>query len=373
MVMTPDKEEVKTKLKEPQLTSLHESVWWEEDDPRWKIANGSRLLPKKNVYYQPVNLAIDSYIFVFTGWRGGGKTTTMTTKGLQAQYMFNMRLIANYPIEYRLNMVNGSSKIIKAEPLDLYRLLCFDADYKNCLILLDESPDIISHMAATTWKNRLMNVWIRQLRKNRNSLMCSAQQFELLDKSFRWQTDIIVHCEDASRKYGDPSLARGEVVELEVLDNSGMWTGHTYMEEEAYNRSHGNYKSVADTDVIYPRILWGDGEHQPVFDTYHQLDIWESLRKVDMNIGKYSIGDPKIEDASKEAYETAAEKVADILNSGKPFYNQKDFFREMGEDLTVKDKNKIGSMLADAGVIVKQTTGGKRFYDFSNFDIKKFI
>ena len=38
--------------------------------------------------------------------------------------------------------------------------------------------------------------------KNHNSLMLGAQNFNLIDKSMRWQVDVIIECEDASRKYG---------------------------------------------------------------------------------------------------------------------------------------------------------------------------
>lgn len=366
MVMTPEKIE-----QELQLKSLHESIWWEEDDPRWLIGKENKLQRRKvPEFFQKVDLGMDSYIIVFTGWRGSGKSTSMTAKGLQAQYMYNMRLVANFPIEYRLNRIDGTSSIIKAEPLDLYKLLCFDKEYQNCLILIDESPDIISHMAASTWKNRLLNIFVRQLRKNRNSLFLGAQQFELIDKSMRWQTDIIVHCEDASRKYGDPTLARGEVVELEVLDNSGMWTGHTWEQEQNYNYAKGVYKRPGEIDVVYPRVLWGDENHKGVFDTYHDFDIWESLRKVDMNIGSYEIGDAREADATKEAYEKVVEKVSGILNSGNTEYKQRDFYAEL--DLKPKDKAQISKMLADSGVTARQT-GRSWVFNFRDFDIKRFV
>ena len=354
----------KPEQKELQIKTLHESVWWEVDDPRWNLGKNNKRT-KDYQFYQAVNLATDSYIIIFTGWRGGGKTTTMTAKALQAQYMFNMRLISNYPIEYMLNRRDGTSQLIKAEPLDLYKLLCFDADYTNCLIIIDEAPDIISHMAATTWKNRLLNVFVRQLRKNHNSLFIGAQQFELLDKSFRWQTDIIVHCEDASRKYGDMSLARGEVVELEVLDNSGMWTGHTWEEEQAFNRAHGNYKK-GEYDVVYPRILWGDDEHKPVFDTYFQQDIWESLKKVDMNIEKYSVGDPKKEDAAEQRKEAAMVKIQNTLTSKATRIMCTDLYEGMAQN----EKADIGRLLLKCGAKKRHSRNGD-YYELTELDINK--
>jgi hypothetical protein len=45
-------------------------------------------------------------------------------------------------------------------------------------------------MSAMTWKNRLLNIFIRQLRKNHNSLFLAAQDFMLIDKSMLWQIDV---------------------------------------------------------------------------------------------------------------------------------------------------------------------------------------
>jgi hypothetical protein len=368
------------------LKNIHESVFWEEDDHKWNMTGlgESNLLDNdcecgfpSNIWqsqgFHPVRLDVDSYIFSFNGWRGSGKTTSLTYFAMRANYLYNMRLISNYPIEYRLVRINGTSKIIKSELLDLYKLLCFDADYKNCLILIDEAPDIISHMASTSWKNRLVNIFIRQLRKNRNSLMVSAQQFELLDKSFRWQTDVLINCEDLSRKYGIEGMPRGATILLNVLDHSGCWTGRSWEEEIEYNKAHGIYKDIGEKMELAPMVLWGDDSHKPVFDTYYQQDIWESLKKVDMNLQSFQVGKKEIESPEDlTTFSVAVNFIENLKSSDNKRVKTTDFFAHLGP-ITAREKDFIGKKLSSSDVRVIQEASGKRFYDFTDFDLNKFV
>ena len=59
---------------------------------------------------------------------------------------------------------------LKSEPLDFVKLLSFNADYKNTLIVIDEAPDLISNMLSMSIKNRMISMFTRQLRKNHNSI-----------------------------------------------------------------------------------------------------------------------------------------------------------------------------------------------------------
>ena len=48
-----------------------------------------------------INLAVDSFIFAFTGRRGAGKTTSMTDEAAKSSVIYpTMRLLSNYPIEF---------------------------------------------------------------------------------------------------------------------------------------------------------------------------------------------------------------------------------------------------------------------------------
>ncbi len=367
MVTTETKPEQETEcappIKELAPTVLNECIFWDKDDPRWTLSGYGETAPPVTKGHS-LDLSQDSYIWVFTGWRGSGKTTAMTFFGAKGAYLYNSRLISNYPIEFLLIDSYGGCRHIKAEPLDLYKLLCFDTDYRNCLILIDESPDIISHMASMTWKNRLLNVFVRQLRKNHNSLFLGAQQIELLDKSFRWQTDIIVHCKDASRMYAN-GLERGECILIELLDNSGMWTGKTFQEREAYARYHPG-EEIGERRQLWPRCMWGDKNHKPVYDTYYQQDIWESLKKVDMKLQTYQVGS---KDALDESYLDRAQQVIEAAQTiGK--VKTREFYESMGE-ITKAQKDDIGRRLNKAGV----RRGGDRNASifFEDFEIDKFM
>lgn len=380
----------KPKVEEKPIKVLHESCFWDEDDPRWMWMNGTdtptSTISTHNMVneYHDICLDVDSYIFVFTGRRGGGKTTSMTDEAAKAAIIYpKMRLLSNYPIEFMVRYLDGHTRHIKSEDLDLFKLLCFDDDYINCLICIDEAPDIISHMAAMTWKNRLLNIFIRQLRKNRNSLMLGAQNFNLIDKSMRWQVDVLVECEDASRKFGWPANTRGELILQRWLDNSGMWTGNTWQEQQNYNRMRGipNGDEVGEDRELYPRFLWSDdkdGGHKAVFDTYFQQDIWESLRKVDMHLDSYQVGDKTAPEdkADQEDGSTpfmrAASSLRGLLDAGAVKIPQAQFWRSVG-DIDNGAKQSLSKKLAKCGLISAGKENYQLMYDLSSFDIDAFL
>lgn len=333
-----------------------------------------------------IRLDRDSYIILFEGRRGGGKTTAMTFMVMRAVALYNMRVIANYPIEFMLRRHRPDGKTylqhVKAEPLDFYKLICFDEDYKNVLICIDEAPDIISHMAALTWRNRLVAAFTRQLRKNYSSLFLAAQDFELIDKSMRWQVDVIIKCKDACRTLGDnSSLDPGEMLWLNWYDNSGQWTGET-TEDIIRRNQHSRVRQYVDPCMchmeLFPRIMWGDDEHMPVFDSWYQIDILDSLRKVDLKMSSIKVGDKT--DAgdgdrypvSAKALKAALESIETVLKEYPDIPNiyQKYFYQSLG-GLTERDKNNLGRKLSDFNV-ERGGEGAKRWYGFASFDIEGF-
>ena len=360
-------------VKELPVRTIHESVFWEEDDPRWTMTGlGSPQFAGEGSHI--LDMGVDSYIWAFTGGRGAGKTTLMTFFSMKVNWLYGYRIIANYPIEYILATIDGKKKRIQAEPLDLYRLLCFDSDYHDCLILIDEAPDIISHMSSQSWKNRLLNIFIRQLRKNHNSLFLGAQQFEIIDKSMRWQTDILAQCEDASRKYGWAPSERGKVILCHLLDNSSMWLGETWEQEQARIRATGHYEEVGERLEIFPRGLWAPNGCKPVFDSYYQQDVWESLKKVDMKLMTYEVGQREAEvDLEKTEWLQRAAPVVTAVCGGDQLVSQtKQFFASVGA-LTTKEKDALSKRLNEFNVRVGQDGTGKRYYDFTDFDLFGFL
>jgi len=336
---------------------IHESLFWDDGDPRHSLLNKDLEKGNKKKDTQIVDLRHDAYIIVFTGPRGSGKSLSMTGYAMKAVYLYNMRLVSNYPIEFSIQWLNGTITHHKSEPLDLYKLLCFDKEYRHCLILIDEAPDIISHMASMTWKNRLLNIFVRQLRKNMNTLVLGAQQFTLIDKSMRWQTDIIVKCKDSYRTYGaSQGLERGASILVDMYDNSGQWTGDgKYIEFD----QQLDFIDPDDSGQVKGAFVWG------AYDTNHLQDVFESLKKVDMNLGTYKVGAPETEEES-DYYERARDII--MVADGKVLSTE--LYDSIGEG-TEAEKQKVGSWLRKSGV--RNSGSGDRFKDFTNFDREKFL
>lgn len=331
---------------ETKIKSVHESIFAEAPDPLSR--------PEDQQY---IDMASDAYIWIFTGPRGAGKTLAMSYFAVKARFLYGMRLVSNFPLAFNLIRIDGTSEFYEAEPLDLYKLLCFDSDYHHCLVLMDEAPDIISHMASMTWKNRLLNVFVRQLRKNMNSLFLGAQQFTLIDKSMRWQTDVICRCQDAFRKYGGSrGLVRGACILLDIYDNSGQWTGQ--MKTIAHDGQLAFIKPDDSLELV-GRTMWG------VFDTHYQQDVFESLKRVDMKLDTYQIGGAPV-DADKMI--KCAELISAIKEDGG-----KVLTTELWDSLNVtkSEKNKMGEAWRHCGV--KRVGGSGKFYDVSEFDIDAFL
>jgi hypothetical protein len=322
----------------------------------------------------------DSYIILFEGRRGAGKTTLMS-------YMISMALAegrkvySNYPVEFMLRTIDkyGKSYIkkVSTDPLDFEKLLLFDDIYQNAIIAIDEAPEVISNMASMSWRNRLIGAFTRQIRKLNVSVFLAAQDFQLIDKSIRWQVDTIVKCQDAEKFTGqNGSLERGEVIWSKWYDQSGAWTGETT--EDRYHK--GEDPCVVGYE-FYPRFLFGDKTHQAVFNSWQHLDILESLRKVDLKLTSIKIRDKTGEaeqmstqyPVSTSALKSALRSIEFVFEQRpeEPNIFQKSFFDSLG-GLTDADKNNLGKVLSRFNVERGTDGSNKRFYSFSSFDVPGF-
>lgn len=327
--------------------------------------------------YWDINLQRKSWVWCFIKRRGGGKTTALSYFAAQEMALHNMRCVANYPLEFIYAPNNRPPYRLCAEPLDFYKLMVKDNAYENCLILLDEAPDIISHLAAITWKNRLLNVFTRAIRHNRNSLFMAAQEFEEIDKGMRRQTDILIECEDAATKYGEHDYPDGSLVLLRFLDRSGQWTSKSYEEEIEYNKAHGIFEDVGTTYSLYPSTMWGDESHKPVYDSWYKFDVFETLRKVDLKLSSYKISEQGNDEADKypvtnDKLKSALEMIETVCKerSDSPAIYQKEYYQSLG-GITDTDKNNLGKVLSRFGV-ERGGDGAKRWYSFKDFDIESF-
>ena len=353
--------------KEKPLKVIHESLFWAEDSPLHTLIGEKRARQNGEGTYS-IDLEADSFIWCFNGGRGAGKSTLMTLFAMWANWQYGFRIIANFEIEYILQRLH-SREHIKAEPLDLYRLFCFEHDYDNCLILIDEAPDIISHMAAQTWKNRLLNVFVRQIRKNHNNLFLGAQYFELIDKSMRQQVDIRFDCEDASRKYGWGKQYRGMCFLSRIIDQSGLWTGEPYERALIRMKESGDYDvDPAEKIEVFPRFLWADtleNPGKPVFDSYTEFDVWESLRRVDMKLQTYAVGDAKRQEAP-EYLKIAVPILEQAMSEGAVV--KTDLYRVF--NVQGGEKTNLAHRLHACGV---RSFNNNKKMDFSNFSLEEFM
>lgn len=369
----------KTKCKpaiEKELPIYDERLFQDSDEQHFSKA--------KEVH--TLDPAVDPYIIAFTGRRGGGKTTAMTFYALMNVRHYNPRILSNYEIECQLRRFrpDGQSYLqhVKSEPLDFEKLMVGDNDYHDCLILIDEAPDIISHMASQSWRNRLVAAFTRQIRKNNITLLLASQSFDLIDKSVRWQTDIEIDCTDAARSLGDNAdCERGEVIWLKFYDHSGIWTGET-TEERRFKHEDQCVMRVQ----LYPRFMFGDDGHKPAFDSWATIDILDSLRRVDLKLSKITIGDKGVKsDAALEfpadKYPVSIKILKSMLSSIEavmeihpetPFIYQTEFNNSLGP-VTAADKNNTGKVLTVFDVERgRDNSNGKRYYGFEAFNIIGF-
>jgi hypothetical protein len=342
------------------LTVIGEQYFMDEDEPTTNSG-----------ITHDIKLDSESYIFAFTGRRGGGKTTSMSYHAAKCMTLFNQRILSNYPIQFMFRRSDGRCYPLKSEALDLYKLLCFDNDYKNCVICIDEAPDIVSHMASMTWKNRLLNIFVRELRKNRNTLMLAAQDFMLLDKSMRWQVDVIVECEDAYRKYG-PSFQKGALILERWKDSSGMWTGEPW--EQALKRAnarglYGDEGDWCEDCELISTPMWGQpGKTLPLFDTYYQQDIWESLKKVDMHLSSYSVGDQsegQQQQGADNPFTLAASLIQSVKENSNGIIPSTHFYGAI-PGITKVQKDKLSKAIAKLPGIDKKKNKNAWQLDFSH-------
>jgi len=329
-----------------EVPLLAEEIFWSEDDPRWG-GNGNSGGNGPN-YGRIIDLENDSYIWCFSGPRGAGKTSYMTYIAEKAAYMYDKRIISNYPIKFKVRYQNGEIKLFESETLEMAKLLMFDESYQGCIMVLDEAPQVINRLATMTWKNRLLDLWIQQIRKNKDSLLYATQNEGWVDNELRWQTDILARCRDASRRYPEAGHERGSIVLVDLIDKSGQWTGYSYDERPR----------IVKSKRVITKMIWG------TFDTYHQNDILESLRRVKLSPGEYQIGE---EGPAFDYMGRCSPYMQQVLDAGGRVLKTV-FFNSLG--LNSKEKDDMGKRLRYAGVT--DTGHGRDTYSFGNFDWDRF-
>jgi len=346
-------------VKLTKIPTLHEMAFRDANDPIRHAMEESSGSPGSfgssgyDRHSKSVDLSQDSFIFVFTGSRGSGKSEVMTMMACKAWFIYHARIIANYPIMFRAVDRHGKSTIVKSEPVDFYKLIMHDSSYHNAIICLDEAPILLSHMSSMSLKNRLFDLWVQQLRKNRNSLFMCAQSISWLDKGARMQTDVEVECIDLTMLYPEMEQPRGAVIGTRYYDESGRWAGH-----------QGKMAAQLEWKC---KVLWGDPKEgiKPVYDTYQFFDPSPAFYKIDRELSMKAMASNTghKDEETWQLVEEARELAFRTKISGDKILCD-EFYAEL-QTVDKKIKDKISKWLADRGAKVKQRHDGKRMYDFS--------
>jgi hypothetical protein len=309
-----------------------------------------------------LNLDDDSFVICETGPRGAGKTTKLTWHAEKCVYLYGSRIISNYPIKFNIRYeTHGNSEIThhEAEMLDISKLLNMDEDYRKCIIVLAEAPQIINRLATMSWKNRLVNIFIQQLRHNESSLIYDSQNEKWVDGELQWQTDIVEYCRDASRRYPRAGYARGSMILYDMIDKSGLWTGYSYDERPR----------TAHSGTLLSQAIWG------TFGTHYIHDVFQSLKGAHVNVDKYEVHagqeipeDEQIPESRRNLYRNAVNTVSSAFRAGK--VEIKKMYQSMGE-ISKKEKDIVGAALHAAGTEFTGHGGNK--LDFTNFDMAAFM
>ncbi len=340
-------------LKQPEkeLKTLPESIFNDEIAPNINSFYRKR---KVSGSVSIMDLALDSYVIGCCGHRGAGKNIWMSYLALKGAWLYKKRLLTNFPLGVVIKDRYGKFHRLEAEPLDIARMLEFDNEYDNCIIAMQEAPTIINRMAAATWKNRLLNLWLQEIRHSHSSLIYESQNEFWVDGELQWQTDVLNYASDASRRYPEAGLKRGGVVFGRFKDKSGMWTGFPFDERPVFYQKRLNAIPIWDT-----------------YDTYYTGDIWESLKKVDLKLAKYHIDHS---DRQEATYKDVALQVIDSLLLGDDkTIPRRDFYQIVPLE-NEADKHNLANDLARAGVVKGEWDSDSDAYllDFTNFDREKY-
>lgn len=301
-----------------------------------------------------LDMSKESWVWCFTGPKRAGKTSYMTYLAEKCAYLYGKRIISNYPIAFTIRYQDGTCRKFVSEKMDIGKMLTQDADYRGCLLVLDEAPRIINRLATMTWKNRLIDMWLQQIGHDEVSLLYASQNEELdrgwVDGALRFQTDILVRCRDASRRYPRAGYERGAMVLADLLDKSGQWTGYSYYERPRVFKRR-----------ILTKLIWN------TFDTHEHIDVMESLSRVKINAPTYEIG--QAQEAAPPAFLENARSIIDTVNGGRIETTR---FYDMIGDLTDSQKKQMAHRIRAAGAKIGIGHAGGKI-DFANFNMEKFL
>jgi len=260
--------------------------------------------------YNYRNLRNRSLVIGFVGPRGSGKSVG-AARTVILDYMLKGKTVwSNMEIGF-FNHANGSSAAKKSQSLDRLTLGELDEVYNNGIIYVDEVNLMMEARRSMSQENLMFSYILQQLRKRRLTIIWSAQSEMHCDDRLRFQTDIIISCNDLS--ITNPKCEIGSLSKWKAYDFSGIVKGKT----------HGNSK-----DMLFYE---GVESNKPFWNSY---STWE-IQDVNANTRK----DEQNEEADKYAAELAADfnKGLDRIHS-RELWKRFDLINKRGMQILVGQK-----------------------------------
>lgn len=156
-------------------------------------------------------------IIIYTGTIGSGKTVRAVREIFQTQSK-NRITFTNFEVKgiKNIHRLKWNNIIEQVDEKNFKVNWGFwnkmRKKYKNFSIFLDEAQSIIHSRSAMTVKNKLMTIWVSQIRKILNDspvnhLYIISQRINRIDIAFRELADLIIHHQRI--KIGDKTVIVG--------------------------------------------------------------------------------------------------------------------------------------------------------------------
>lgn len=206
-----------------------------------------------------------------TGPEGAGKTMLMTYFGLL--HLSKGGKVYTFP---GYDIVDLEGKKL-SEPLPMEKWVTLPDDLRDVLICIDEIQNFFGSDRYMTWINKIFVNIARQRRHRSLGIMYTLQDWGDLDPRIRDTTAVLISCTDAywSRAGKADGLVRGDIIDYNVVDVKGFFTGHPWTLMS--RRKIGSKARPA-------RLIVG-----PHYNSYSDVDIWAGLTQIDIKKPKLTI------------------------------------------------------------------------------------
>jgi len=283
----------------------------------------------------------DSYVLLFDGGRGGGKTMSAVVQCVIDMVCYGQTVFSMVPIIFDFKESENAPAVhYESKMLDIDALLLQDPMFKNSIVFWDEINLWLFSRAHATVLNKLSGLLVTLLRKLDMSLYATSQFLSLVDKNIRIQADANILCFDLHYQYRH--LSKGQIIHQELKDISGKFTGRPF----------------ETTGVTYERLLHGN-PFKGTYDTKKTFDIYEAQRRYRVKMGVKEITRDGVDNSFTEMQETV-KKLCDELPGERWFTS--DIQEYLGNNGIQADSRAIGRMMKAAGYMHKQVAGGSYVY-----------